>query len=70
VRVRVGGIDLLQLDAHASLVTRLDAPGATAQASDIDTEDIEEAAEAAAPLALAIDVQDADRDEPAAEPVD
>jgi exoribonuclease-2 len=70
VRVRVGGIDLLQLDAHAGLVTRLDAPGATTPATDIDAEDIEEAAEAAAPLALAIDVQDADRAEPAAEPVD
>jgi exoribonuclease-2 len=70
VSVRVGGIDLLQLDAHAGLVTRLDAPGATTPAADIDAEDIEEAAEAAAPLALAIDVQDADRAEPAAEPVD
>jgi exoribonuclease-2 len=70
VRVRVGGIDLLQLDAHAGLVTRLDAPDATTQAADIDAEEMEDAAEAAAPLALAIDLQVADRAEPAAEPVD
>ena len=57
VRVRLTGIDLLTLDVHASLVTRLDESAAAAQAEEGD--EAEEAAQAA-PLALAIDVQDAD----------
>ena len=60
VRVRVAGVDLLTLDAHASLIARLDtAP--TAAEDDAEAEDTDAAA--AAPLALAIDV-----DEPAAAP--
>ena len=57
VRVRITGMDLLTLDLHASLATRLDdaapAPGATDEAGD------DEEAAAAAPLALAIDLGDA-----------
>jgi exoribonuclease II len=56
VRVRITGIDLLTLDVHASLVTRLDEPLPVAGEAD---EDVEEEAEAGAPLALAIDVADA-----------
>ncbi|HSV70614.1 MAG TPA: RNB domain-containing ribonuclease [Methylibium sp.] len=65
VRIRVGGIDLLTLDAHATLVTRLDDPATPADDAAVDADEAEEAAEAAAPLALAIDVGDADA-EPAA----
>ncbi|WP_425500773.1 ribonuclease catalytic domain-containing protein [Pseudaquabacterium terrae] len=56
VRVRITGIDLLTLDVHATLVTRLDAPLPVAGEAE---EDVDEEAEAAAPLALAIDVADA-----------
>ena len=56
VRVRITGIDLLTLDLHANLASRLDdAPAAPAAD---DTGDDDEAA-AAAPLALAIDLGDA-----------
>ena len=55
-RVRITGIDLLTLDLHANLASRLDdAPAAPAAD---DTGDDDEAA-AAAPLALAIDLGDA-----------
>lgn len=57
VRVRITGIDLLTLDLHANLASRLDdAPAAAATADDAADDD--EAA-AAAPLALAIDLGDA-----------
>jgi len=57
VRVRITGIDELTLDVHASLVARLE----TTEANDANEEvdDGEEAA-AAAPLSLAIDVNEAD----------
>ncbi|WP_137734023.1 ribonuclease catalytic domain-containing protein [Pseudaquabacterium pictum] len=56
VRVRITGIDLLTLDLHANLASRLDdAPAA--QAADEAGDDDEAAA--AAPLALAIDLGDA-----------
>ncbi len=56
VRVRITGIDLLTLDLHANLASRLDdAPAA--QAADEAADDDEAAA--AAPLALAIDLGDA-----------
>ncbi len=58
VRVRITGTDLLTLEVHASLVARLDdAPrdGAASQASS-EADDETEAAEAAAPLSLAIDL--------------
>jgi exoribonuclease-2 len=55
VRVRITGIDLLTLDVHASLLSRLDdAPAATAGDA-AETDDADEEA-AAAPLALAIDL--------------
>ncbi|WP_284616327.1 ribonuclease catalytic domain-containing protein [Aquabacterium humicola] len=63
VRVRITGIDLLTLDVHATLVTRLDEPLPVAGEAD---EDAEEEADAAAPLALAIDVADAGADAEAA----
>jgi exoribonuclease-2 len=56
VRVRVTGVDLLTLDAHASLLERLDTAAALAE-DEIDTEGDDAAA--ATPLALAIDVDEA-----------
>ncbi|OYV02267.1 MAG: ribonuclease II [Burkholderiales bacterium PBB5] len=59
VRVRITGIDLLTLDLHASLATRLDdvapAEGAASAEAEGDSDD-DEAAAAASPLALAIDL--------------
>jgi exoribonuclease II len=60
VRVRIAGMDLLTLDLHATLLARLDAPEATAEA-DAD----EDEAPAAGPLHLAIDLAEPD---PAAAP--
>jgi exoribonuclease-2 len=54
VRIRVTGTDLLTLEAHASVIARLEAEAAPAE-EDADGDD---ATEAAAPLALAIDLQD------------
>jgi exoribonuclease-2 len=65
VRVRITGTDLLTLDVHASLVARLDDPATPADDAVVESEDADDAAEAAAPLALAIDLADAD---PPAEP--
>ncbi|MDH4390134.1 MAG: RNB domain-containing ribonuclease [Aquabacterium sp.] len=62
VRVRITGIDLLTLDLHASLASRLDdAPAAPAADEGGDDDD----AAAAAPLALAIDLGEAATDPPA-----
>jgi exoribonuclease-2 len=62
VRVRVTGTDLLTLDVHASVVSRLDdvagaAGVTTAEAMENDADD---SAESAGPLTLAIDVSDDD----------
>jgi exoribonuclease-2 len=57
VRVRITGIDTLTLELHASLVARLDDEAAAAPADGADEED---ETPAAAPLALAIDLSDAD----------
>ena len=57
VRVRVTGSDPLTLDVHASLLARLDE--AAAEPADTDDSTEEDLAEAAAPLALAIDLDDA-----------
>jgi exoribonuclease-2 len=55
VRVRITGCDALTLEVHANLLARLDAaPPASGDAED----DAEDAVAAAAPLALAIDVDD------------
>ena len=60
VRVRVAGTDLLTLDLHASVVSRLDDAASTADAAmpqaDADA-DADEPADNAGPLTLAIDVQ-------------
>ncbi|HEY1392277.1 MAG TPA: RNB domain-containing ribonuclease [Methylibium sp.] len=63
VRVRITGTDLLTLDVHANLMARLDADEAAAAAPEADEG---EEAEAAGPLTLAIDVQDAEAGEGAA----
>ncbi len=63
VRVRVTGSDLLTLELHASLVSRLDDPATPADDAPVladEGDDADEAAAAAAPLALAIDLQDGD----------
>ncbi|WP_295644122.1 RNB domain-containing ribonuclease [uncultured Methylibium sp.] len=67
VRVRITGTDLLTLDVHASLVTRLDETSAAKTDPCDEAEDGEDEAAAAAPLALAIDLQDGDN---APEPAD
>ena len=59
VRVRLTGSDLLTLELHANLVARLDAPAVTG----VEPEDDSEDEATAAPLALAIDL-----DEPAEAP--
>ncbi|MBL8352092.1 MAG: RNB domain-containing ribonuclease [Burkholderiaceae bacterium] len=64
VRVRITGIDLLTLDLHASLATRLDDAAPVEVAAD---EGDDEAA-AAAPLHLAIDLGDAPAEAAAAAP--
>jgi exoribonuclease-2 len=58
VRVRVTGSDLLTLEVHGSLAVRLDDPATTADDATID--ETEETESSAAPLALAINVQDAE----------
>lgn len=60
VRVRITGSDLLTLDLHASVIARLDDPATEADDAAIDEADVSEAQAVAAPLALAIDLQDAD----------
>jgi exoribonuclease-2 len=60
VRVRLTGADLLTLDLHASLLTRLDDPASSGDDAPVEPEEAEDAAADAAPLALAIDLQDGD----------
>jgi exoribonuclease II len=60
VRVRITGTDLLTLDVHASLASRLDDPATPADDAVVDeagTDESDEAAASAGPLTLAIDVQ-------------
>jgi len=57
VRVRITGMDLLTLDLHASLLTRLDDKPTQGSADDSADDDD---AQAAAPLALAFDLGDAE----------
>jgi exoribonuclease II len=57
VRVRIGSTDLLTLDVQASVVARLDDPTTTADDAVVGDAELDEAAEAAGPLTLAIDVQ-------------
>jgi exoribonuclease-2 len=56
VRVRVTGTDLLTLDVQSSVVARLDDPSTTSDDAVIGDAELDEAAEAAGPLSLAIDV--------------
>jgi len=65
VRVRITGTDLLTLDVHANVVARIDDAASTADDAVVDESEIEEAADSAGPLTLAIDVQEGDT-EPAA----
>ena len=60
VRVRVTGIDLLTLDLHASLLTRLDDTATSADDAAVDVDEADEAVQDGAPLALAIDLRDGD----------
>jgi len=68
VRVRITGVDLLTLDVHANLATRLDdmAGNAAAVAPDDGTESEDEDAAAASPLALAIELDGAEGGDAAA----
>ena len=69
VRVRLQGTDLLTLDLHASVATRLDdaaAAGEAAADAEGSADDADDAADSAGPLTLAIDVQGEGADEPAA----
>jgi exoribonuclease-2 len=61
VKVRITGLDEMTLDVHATLIERLD-EAAPADEAEGDDDDLEAAA---APLALAIDVNDAGDPEPA-----
>ncbi len=61
VRVRVGGADLLTLDVHASVIARLDDVPAESAAAESDVDDL---ADSAGPLTLAIDVQGDDAEAP------
>jgi exoribonuclease-2 len=58
VRVRITGLDELTLDVHASLLARLDDDNA--KPSEDTEDDSDDAANNAAPLALAIDVNEGD----------
>jgi exoribonuclease-2 len=69
VRVRITGTDLLTLDVHANVATRLDDASSAADDAPVDEAEAEaeDAADSAGPLTLAIDVKDGDA-EPAAAP--
>ncbi|HET7864450.1 MAG TPA: RNB domain-containing ribonuclease, partial [Burkholderiaceae bacterium] len=57
VRVRIARTDPLTLEAHGNVTARLDDPAAATTEPRVEDDDLEPAA---APLALAIDLQDAD----------
>ncbi len=59
VRVRLTGTDLLTLDLHASVVARIDDPATEADDAVEPDEAADDGADAAGPLTLAIDLQDA-----------
>ncbi len=64
VRARVAGVDLLTLELHTALAARLDAPPAAAEPEDGGDDE----AEAAAPLAIALTLDDTAEPAPAAAP--
>ena len=59
VRVRLTGTDLLTLDLHASVLARIDDPATEADDAVEPDEAADDGADAAGPLTLAIDLQDA-----------
>ena len=59
VRVRLTGTDLLTLDLHASVLSRIDDPATEADDAVEPDENADEGADSAGPLTLAIDLQDA-----------
>jgi exoribonuclease-2 len=59
VRVRLTGTDLLTLDLHASVLSRIDDPATGADDAVEPDENADEGADSAGPLTLAIDLQDA-----------
>jgi len=70
VRVRITGTDLLTLDLHATMTTRLDDAATVADDAIVDDSEVEEAADSAGPLTLAIDVKDAEAEAVAAPAAD
>jgi exoribonuclease II len=66
VRVKLGEIDDITLDVHGTVIERLDLPVDDAAIGGEDGED----EELSAPLALAIDVNEGDGTEPAAQPTE
>jgi exoribonuclease-2 len=60
VRVRITGIDLLTLDLHASLLTRLDDVTASSTADGTPDESDDDEAQTAVGLSLAFDLSDSD----------
>ena len=64
ISARVGSVDLLTLELHATLAARLDAPTAAAE-EDAGDRDDEDSAEAAGTLKLAIDLEEPASTEPA-----
>jgi exoribonuclease-2 len=66
VRVRITGSDALTLDLHASVALRLDDAVTPADDVPVDDAEVEEAADSAGPLTLAIDLKDDDAEPSAA----
>jgi exoribonuclease-2 len=65
VKVRITGTDLLTLDVHASVLSRIDDPDTSADDAVVEDADAENEEVTAGPLTLAIDVQADDADAPA-----
>ena len=68
VRVRLGEIDDITLDVHGTVIERLDLP--VDEATDDSAGDDGEDEELSSPLALAIDVNEGEGTEPAAQPTE
>jgi exoribonuclease-2 len=61
--VRITGTDLLTLDVHASVLSRIDDPDTTADDAVVEDAEAENEDVAAGPLTLAIDVAADDADD-------
>ena len=70
VRVRLTGCDLLTLDLHASVSSRIDDPTTEADDAPEIEDPADEAGDSAGPLTLAIDLQDAGAESSPVSPVD